>query len=145
MRAGGTLRRLMSMTRVLASLGVGLAVLLVASPTAAIAKGGRDEVRVAGVCGSGALAELRLKRRDDGIELRFGVDRRGAGAVWRIVLVHERRIAWRGVRRTGQNGSFEVRWMLEDLSGADAVTARAWGPRGLVCRASATLPASQPR
>lgn len=132
------------MIRVLGSLGVGVAVLLLASPMTALAKGGRDEVRVAGVCGSGSFAGLRLKRRDDGIELRFEVDHRGAGGIWRVVLVHERRVAWRGARTTRRNGSFEVRWLLEDLPGADAVTARTWGPRGIVCRASATLPASQP-
>lgn len=132
------------MIRLLGSLGVAVAVLILAPPMSALAKGGRDEVRVAGVCGSGSVAGLRLKRRDGGIELRFQVDHRGPGGVWRIVVVHERRVAWRGARATGRNGSFEVRWLLEDLPGTNAVAARARGPRGVVCRASATLPASQP-
>ena len=37
-------------------------------------------------------------------------------------------------------GVFEVRRLLTDLPGTDAVTATAWGPRGLVCRAAGTLP-----
>ena len=100
-------------------------------------------MRVAGVCGSGATSELRLRSRDDGIELRFELDHSRAGVVWRVVLVHERRVAWKGAARTTRpNGSFEVRRTLQDLPGADAVTASAWGPRGLVCRAAATLPDS---
>ena len=130
-------------TRLLALLlGVGMLSLVAARPAAAVANDGRDEVRAAGECGSGAASELRLKRDHDGIELRFRVDTR-AGAVWRVALVHERRIAWKGAARTTRtNGSFEVRRTLQDLPGADAVTASAWGPRGLVCRATATLPDS---
>jgi hypothetical protein len=117
--------------------------LCAARPGAAIAKDGRGEVRVAGVCGKGATSELRLKSGDEGIELRFELDHGRTGVVWRVVLVHERRIAWKGVATTTRpSGSFEVRRTLPDLPGADAVTARAWGPRGLVCQATATLPDS---
>jgi hypothetical protein len=49
-------------------------------------------------------------------------------------------VTWRGVARTKRSsGSFEIERRLRDLPGADAVTARAWGPRGAVCRATATL------
>ena len=100
-------------------------------------------MRVAGVCGSGATSKLRLKSADDGIELRFEVDYSRAGVVWRVVLVQERRIAFKGAVRTIRpNGSFQVRRTLQDLAGADAVTARALGPGGLVCRAAAVLPDS---
>lgn len=110
---------------------------------AAVAKDGRGEVRVAGVCGSGATSKLRLKSEDDGIELRFEVDHSRAGVLWRVVLVHERRIAWKGsVRTTRPSGSFQVRRTVQDLAGADAVSARALGPGGLVCRAAAVLPDS---
>jgi hypothetical protein len=120
---------------------VAAALLLAAGSQASVAKDGHGEVRVAGVCGNGAAATLRLRSRDDGIELRFEVDESRAGVAWRVVLVHERRIAWRGAARTARaGGSFEVRRTLPDLPGADAVTARAWGPRGIVCRADATLP-----
>jgi hypothetical protein len=121
--------------------GVGILSLLAAQSIAAVTTDDHGEVRVAGVCGKGATAKLRLKNHDDGIELRFEVDHSRAGVIWRIVLVHERRVAWRGnARTTRPNGSFEVRRTLRDLPGADAITARAWGPRGLVCRAAATLP-----
>jgi hypothetical protein len=129
--------------RLLAPLGIVLVLVFAARPAAAVAKDGRGEVRVAGVCGSGATSKLRLKSDDDGIELRFEVNHSRAGIVWRVVLVHERRIVWKGaVRVTRPNGSFEVRRTLPDLVGADAVIARAVGPGGLVCRAAAVLPGS---
>jgi hypothetical protein len=123
--------------------GIGLLLVFAAPSVAAVAKDGGGEVRVAGVCGSGATSKLRLKSGDDGIELRFEVDHSRPGVIWRVVLVHERRIAWKGAARTTRpDGSFEVRRTLRDLPGADAVSVRAWGPRGLVCRAAAILSGS---
>jgi hypothetical protein len=113
---------------------------LAAWPIAAPAKDGDGEVRVAGTCGGGVASELRLKGEDDGIELRFKLRHSRAGAVWRIVLVQERRIAWKGTAKTtGSSGSFELRRTLRDLPGADAISVRALSPRGLVCRATATI------
>lgn len=133
----------MAVLRLLASLGVVLVLVFAVWSVAAVAKDGRGEVRVAGVCGSGATSKLRLKSEDDGIELRFEVDHSRAGVLWRVVLVHERRIAWKGsVRTTRPSGSFQVRRTVQDLAGADAVSARALGPGGLVCRAAAVLPDS---
>jgi hypothetical protein len=122
--------------------GVGFMSLLAAGPVAATAKDGHGEVRAAGVCGGRASAELRLRRDNAAIELRFKVEHSRSRSVWRIALVHERRIAWKGVASARSDGSFEVRRTLPDLPGADAVTAHAWGPQGLVCRAAATLTAS---
>ena len=120
-----------------------LVLLFAAWPSAAVAKDGRGEVRVAGVCGRGATSQLRLRSDDDGIELRFEVEHSRKSAVWRVVLVHERRIAWKGAAKTTRSsGSFEVRRTLPDFPGADAVSARALGPQGLVCRAAAILPDS---
>lgn len=102
-------------------------------------KDGRVEVRVAGVCGAGAKSRLRLRGEDGEIELRFEVEHARAGR-WRIVVVQERRIVWRGTAKTTtQHASFEIERVLNDLPGADAVTARAWGPNGLGCRATAIL------
>ena len=124
-------------------LGAGILSLLAAWPLAAIAKDGPGEVRAAGVCSNGATSELRLRSRDQGIELRLKLDHAGAGAIWRVAVVQERRIAWKGaVKTTRTDSSFEVRRTLPDLPGADTITANAWGPRGLACRAEATLPDS---
>jgi hypothetical protein len=56
------------------------------------------------------------------------------------VIVHEQRVASRATRRTTRSDdSFEVRRTVPDLEGSDTVAVHAWGPRGLGCRASATL------
>jgi hypothetical protein len=111
-----------------------LLALLAAVPASALAKDGRPEVRTSASCGSGLTADLRLRAQDGVIRARFEVGRR-AGS-WHIVLVHERRVAWRGSAK----GSFEIERTLPDYPGSDAVTARATGPRGVVCQAVAVLP-----
>ena len=110
---------------------------------AAAAKDGGGEVRSPGVCGRAADSELRLKTSDRGIEVRFEIDHIRAGVAWRVAVVHERRVAWKGsAKAPAASRSFEVRRTVPDLPGADTVTATAWGPGGLVCRATATLPAA---
>src|SRR3954470_10239721 len=80
-----------------------LACLLLALPASSPARGGDDggdEVRASGSCGGGASSELRIRARDGTIELRFEVRgaRRGS---WRVVVVQERRVAWRGTVGAG--------------------------------------------
>ena len=77
--------------------------------------------------------------RDGAIRVRFEVDHSRAGASWRVVLVQDRRVVWRGRART-RGDSFEIERSLRDLPGADRVTARAWGPGGVTCAAAVTLP-----
>jgi hypothetical protein len=104
--------------------------------------GDRPQVRVAGNCGHGATSKLKLKGEDGMIEVEFEVDHNRAGTPWRIAIVREGRVVWRGRARThGPSGSFSVSRMISDYSGADRVAARALGPRGLSCVAVATLPA----
>jgi hypothetical protein len=101
--------------------------------------GDRPEVRVAGVCAKGATSSLRITARDGGIETEFQVH--GRRGLWRVTLVHERQVAWRGKRwPAGPNRWFVVEYKLPDWSGADMVSARAVGPSGGVCAATATLP-----
>jgi hypothetical protein len=116
--------------------------------TPAVARGGgsggggggdRPEIRVAGICAKGATSRLRLRARDGGIETEFQVH--GRRGVWSVTIVHEREVAWRGTRRPGaSSGWFSVSYRVPDYSGGDTVTARATGPRGGVCSATATLP-----
>lgn len=100
--------------------------------------GGEDRVRVDATCGGGVRARLELRARDGTIDVRFDADRAPRGSAWRITLVQEGRVAWRG-RATARRGSFRVRRSLDDLAGADRISVRASGPRGLSCRAFATL------
>lgn len=122
---------------------------LAAAPPAAHARGGGDgggggdrpEVRVAGACGHGASSRLKLKARDGSLEVEFEVDQNRSGRLWRVVLVHERRVAWHGrARTTAPSGSFSVERRLPDFTGSDQVMARAVGPGGITCQASTTLP-----
>jgi hypothetical protein len=114
---------------------------LLASPARA---GGDDEVRATAAC-DGAEARLRLERDDDGIEARFELRDRGAGGLWRVTLVQERRVASKGTAATTRaRRRFELRRTLPDLPGSDTVTAHAWGPRGAACRVTATLPGRGP-
>ena len=120
-------------------------VLLVAGAAPAAARDGADdrrEARVAGTSGKGASSKLRLRSRDGEIRVEFEVRRNRRGERWRVVLVHERRVAWRGRARTSRSsGSFRVRRTLRDLRGSDRVKVRAAGPRGVTCEAAATLAA----
>ena len=103
--------------------------------------GGGNDVRVAGDCGHGATASLRLRADDGKIKVRFRLRQRSGRGVWRIVIVHQRRISSRVTRRTTRSAdSFELRRTLSDLAGSDAVAVHAWGPSGLGCRAAATMP-----
>lgn len=126
------------------SVGITVSVLavviaLVAAPVGAAKRG--DDIRVAGVCTNASTSKLKLSAEDRGIEVEFEVDHNRIGAPWRVVLVHERRVAWKGTVRTrGPSGSFDVERRVRDLPGADAFTARAWGPGGVTCRATGTLP-----
>jgi hypothetical protein len=143
-----------SAARRAASFSLAIAVVLLAlavlGPGAALARGGGDdggghggdrpEVRVAGSCGRGATSSLKLKARDGGIEAEFEVHGR-AGASWRVAFVQERRTVWRGRARTSSTShSFSVERSLGDYPGPDQVFARAVGPRGVTCQATATLP-----
>jgi len=124
-----------------------LLVLLVLGPVSAMARGGgggggggdRPEVRVAGSCGRGASSALKLKARDGAIEAEFEVHGR-AGSAWRVVFVQERRTVWRGRGRPGgPSRSFSIERRLGDYAGPDQIFARAVGPRGITCQATATL------
>src|SRR4051812_26294335 len=93
-----------------------------ALPGVANARGGGrdDEVRVRATCGGGAKATLKVKADDGRLEVEAEVEHVRRGSPWRVTLIQEGRIAWRGrARATG--GRFEVRRGLRDLAGADRI------------------------
>jgi hypothetical protein len=112
------------------------------SPAGSVARdgGGGREVRDRASCGRGTTSELRLRPRDGAIRARFEIDHTRPGAAWRIALVQDRRVVWRGrARVSGRADAVEIERRIRDLPGADRVVARAWGPGGLTCSVSATL------
>ena len=125
----------MLVSRPLAAL-LGIA-LWAAAADAAAAKD--PEVRVRATCGGAAEAKLKLESRDQTLEVEFELEHsRTAEGLWRVVVVHEGRVEWRGSARA-HGGRFNVRRRLDDLPAADRVTVRASGPGGLNCTAAATL------
>ena len=133
----------MPVTRLSLAVLLALLALVVLGPASALARGGggnRPEVRASGTCGRGASSNIKIKGRDGGLEVEFEVHSR-RGQRWRVVLVHERRLAARGHARTrGRSSSFSFERRMRDFGGPDFVLGRAYGPRGLTCVASAVLP-----
>ncbi|MDO9408153.1 hypothetical protein [Patulibacter sp.] len=122
-----------------------LAVATLGAP-AAQARGGRgggggDEARVrtSAGCGRAARTRLELRGRDGAIRTDWKLERGRAGERWRIVVVQEARVVWRGTRTISSSGRIEQRLALRDLPGADRVDVRASGPRGTSCAVGATL------
>jgi hypothetical protein len=114
------------------------------TPAAASARHGGDDrgVRATGSCGAGATSKLKLKKDDGAIEVEFEVDQNRVGKRWRVTLVRDGKVVFRGHRTThAPSGSFSLERRIRNLAGADRVTARGAGPGGLTCTATATLPA----
>jgi hypothetical protein len=98
-------------------------------------------VRVSGTCGKGATSRLELRQDGSGIAVEFDAGYPRSDGVWRVVVVQEGRVVWRTHTGTrGSGGSLRVTRTIGALRGADRVTARATGPRGITCVASAVLP-----
>src|SRR3954470_11618917 len=76
-----------------------LLALIAAAPPDALAHAGGDrrETRVAGVCGRGAAAKLKLKADDGAIEAEFEVRHNHPRTSWRGTIVPGHRGVWGGV------------------------------------------------
>lgn len=99
----------------------------------------REDVRRAGTCTRSSDVELRLHADDGAIRVELEIETRRRGARWSVILLHERRTAFRGTVRTRGGGTLELRRTVPDWFGRDTIVARASGPRGESCRVSATL------
>lgn len=82
---------------------------------------------------------LRLRSDDDAVRVELEVETRQRGSTWAVILLHERRIAFRGNLRTDGDGSIELRRTVPDWFGTDSFVVRATGPRSESCRVSASL------
>jgi len=116
-----------------------ICIAVAAVPAIAQGKDGGPEVRTSARCSGTTTADLRLRARDGGIRIRLEIDHSRAGA-WSVVLVHERKVAWKGrARIAASRDSFELERTVPDYPGNDSVTARATGPRGAVCQITAVI------
>lgn len=123
---------------VVAALAVAAAALAAAALAAPALADDEREVRARSECSLGHVAELRV-RADDGelrLELRIGSPR---PARWSVIVLHERRIAFRGILRATRSGGVRLRRTLDDLYGRDRIVVRASGPRRELCRLAATI------
>ena len=126
-------------------LAVGLAAMLMVFTLgllfgrAALAKDG-DVIKRAS-CGGGSSAKLKLSPEDGGIEIEFEVDQNRNGVRWRVLITRaDGGEIFSGNRRTRPpSGSFEVRRVISNNAGADAIRARATRASGEVCRVVASF------
>ena len=99
----------------------------------------RGESRVRGTCTNSSTLRLRIDR-DDG-RMRIDVRLAAARAVgaWQVVLVRERRIAFRGTVETSGKSSAELHRTVPDWPGMETVVLRATADTGETCRAVAIV------
>lgn len=97
------------------------------------------EARVEKRCSRGSTAELRLRVRGREIRVEFEIDVERPGGTWRMILLHERRTAFRGTRRPGDSGTIRLRRTVPNWFGTDSFTVRATASRGETCRATAVV------
>jgi hypothetical protein len=118
--------------------GLLAAAVLAWAPLGASAKDG-DIIRNGSCTGSNDW-KLKLSPEDGRIEVEFEVDG-VSGWTWNVKLKRDGVVAWTGQRTTqGPSGSFEVRKVVNDGSGAERIVARASYPQtGEVCRGEATF------
>ena len=94
-------------------------------PAGAAMAGDRDVVRE-GSCGRSSDWKLKVSPEDGGLEVEFEVDQNVTGDRWRVRIRHDGDLAFRGVRTTrGASGSFEVRIVENDRTGADTFRGKA--------------------
>jgi hypothetical protein len=107
-------------------------------PATALAKDG--DVRKSGTCSKSSASKIKLSPDNGRIETEFEVDQNRSGVRWKVTLRRNGKLATSTHATTaGRSGSFTVRRLLSNGSGADTVTARATSPSGETCTAKATI------
>jgi|tagenome__1003787_1003787.scaffolds.fasta_scaffold20814884_2 hypothetical protein len=98
-----------------------------------------------GRCGGGARSTLSAwAEQEQLIGAAFSLKGAHEGGEWRIVLVHEGHVTWRGTARAGADGALKVLRRLDDYPGADRIAVRAYGPSGATCAAATRLSSGKP-
>ena len=118
-------------------MGVGLVVMALMAPAAAIAKDG--DVIKNGSCSGSSTWKLKLSDEDLGKEVKIEVDQNVVGDQWKVRFVLNGDIVFDGKRVTkAPSGSFKVRRVLTDTAGDDRLKVRARNrTTGEICQARA--------
>lgn len=112
----------------------------IAFPGVAAADDGDREVRRSGTCTGSSRSVIRVRADDGEIRVEFEITTRSSTRTWRVVLLHERRVAFQGPVRPRSGGrSVRLRRTLPDWFGRDTIVVRASGPGIETCRVSATV------
>src|SRR3954453_11505375 len=91
-------------------------------------------------CGGGARPNLSVwAEKQHRIGATFRLAGAHPGVDWRLVVVHEGHVAFRGRARGGADGGLKVTHRMGGYPGADRVLVRAYGPDGATCAATARL------
>jgi hypothetical protein len=118
---------------------VALAAAALASPALPASANDADVVRRGG-CTLNADWKLKASPENGRIEVEGEVDSNKVGQTWNWRIVHNGSSSAHGSATTkAPSGSFEVRRLVVNLAGSDAITFRARNPRSdEVCRGSLT-------
>lgn len=99
------------------------AVALAAAPAQASGGGG---VEARGTCGAGVAWKLKAKHDNGRVEVEYELDSNRVGQLWTVSLTDNGATVFSGQRRTAApSGSFSVRVLTTDRSGADVLRSRA--------------------
>lgn len=125
------------MERVLVALLLVVGSFAVAAPAVA----GDDDVIRNGSCSGNSSWKVKLSPDNGRLEVEFEVDQNRNGQDWRVRMLHNGDVFFRGTRTTSApSGSFEVRRVVDNSSGDDAIVARARNVNtDEVCRGRATF------
>jgi hypothetical protein len=111
--------------------------LLASTALASGQKGGHAIVKT-GKCSKSSTWKLKVKSDDGRIETEFEVDQNRVGKRWRVTLLNNGSVAFKGIRTTrAPSGSFSVSRLLADSAGANTIAGSAKALRGgETCRGS---------
>ena len=108
----------------LKALGIGLVVMALLAPTAALAKDG--DVITNGSCSDASTWKLKLSNEDLGKEVSIEVDQNVVGDRWKVRMILNGDLAYQGRRMTkAPSGSFKARRVFTDTAGVDRIKVRA--------------------
>lgn len=109
------------------------------APSASADDGGRVEARTRVSCTRGTTSTMRLRAEKGQIRVDLELEHRRQRGPWLVVVLHERQIVARVTLRSSGLGQLELRQTVPDWFGTDTIVIRAIGPRGEMCRTSATV------